>query len=373
MKKKLGTVATLSLAVIILASCGKSPQDEFVGYMESQNKQTVGIWDFNMVIDDIEVSDSPQAKTNPMMNMMVTQIKDASIKGTMKADLKKEMAFGLDLKVKALGMEVPVNMIGSLDKEPKMYLATDIYEYIMNIIGSMSQGAVDTSQLDMSKFKGKYLDLLAIDTDTSGKKDLQDASKQFQQSEKERQEITKKYTEFLTGLDKKTFTKKDDVITHTFTKDELTKMIKITADSTKNKNADLDKAFDEIKDISVTTSVDTKKDKTMISIKMAPKDTEAGIKSLKLKIDTTMKDTKADIKMPKKEDIISAKEFEKIFPEEAPVGKKEPISDEEFKEVTNSLKEHKDQIDDKTKEEFLTTYKAALSEEQYKELETILK
>lgn len=373
MKKKLGTVASLSLAVIILASCGKSPQDEFIGYMESQNKQTVGTWDFNMAIEEIEVTDSPEAKTNPMINMMVTQIKDASIDGTVKADLEKEKAFGIDMKVKALGMEMPINMVGSFGKEPKMYLATDIYEYIMNIVGSMSQGAVDTSQLDMSKLKGKYLDLLDIDADTASKKELQDASKQFQQSEKNRQEMTKKYTEFLTGLDKKTFTKKEDVVTHTFTKEELTQMIKITADSTKDKSADLDKAFDEIKDISVKTSVDIKKDKTTMAIKMVPKDTEAGIKSLKMKMSTTMKDKKADIKLPKKEDIISSKELEKLFPQGAPAGQKEEISDADFQEATKALKEHKDQIDDKTKEELLANYKTVLSEEQYKEIESILK
>lgn len=373
MKKKLGTVATLSLAVVVLASCGKSPQDEFVSYMESQNKQTVGTWDFKMNIEDIEVSDpSTDKAANPMMNMMVTQMKDAAISGTMKADFEKEMAFGLDMKVKALGMEMPVNMVGSFGKEPKMYLATDIYEYIMNIVGSMSQGAVDTSKMDMSKLKGKYIDVLDIDADTAGKKELQDASKQLQQSEKDRQEMAKKYSEFLKGLDKKTFTKKDDVISHTFTKEEMTKLVKIVSENAKDKDADLDKAFDDLKDITVTANIDVKKDTTKVSMKMTPKE-DTGIKSMKLKFETTMKDKKADIKMPKKEDIISSKELEKMFPQGAPVGQKEEVSDAEFQEVLKAIKEHKDQIDDKTKEELLTTYKAVLSEEQYKEIESALK
>lgn len=43
-------------------------------------------------------------------------------------------------------------------KEPKLYLATDMMEYIVAVADSMTDGAIDSSQLDTEKLKGKYID-----------------------------------------------------------------------------------------------------------------------------------------------------------------------------------------------------------------------
>ena len=69
------------------------------------------------------------------------------------------------MKLKAMGMDVPISLVGSLDnegKEPKLYLATDMMEYIVAVADSMTDGAIDSSQLDTEKLKGKYIDLLAM-------------------------------------------------------------------------------------------------------------------------------------------------------------------------------------------------------------------
>lgn len=61
-------------------------------------------------------------------------------------------------------MDVPISLVGSLDnegKEPKLYLATDMMEYIVAVADSMTDGAIDSSQLDTEKLKGKYIDLFS--------------------------------------------------------------------------------------------------------------------------------------------------------------------------------------------------------------------
>ena len=145
-------------------------------------------------------------------------------------------------------------------------------------------------------------------------KEWQDTIKEYQESEKERKQSAKEYKEFLEGLDKDTFEKKGDTITHTFTKKELQKLIKITTEtSEKGKEQD---PFEKIKDVSAKVSVNTKEKKTNMLINVKPqqdKNVDMGLESLSSKISITQKAKKATISMPKKENILSEQEVEKIF------------------------------------------------------------
>ena len=146
------------------------------------------------------------------------------------------------MKLKAMGMDVPISLVGSLDnegKEPKLYLATDMMEYIVAVADSMTDGAIDSSQLDTEKLKGKYIDLLAMNEEST--KEWQDTIKEYQESEKERKQSAKEYKEFLEGLDKDTFEKKGHHYPYVYKK-ELQKLIKITTEtSEKVKNKILSK------------------------------------------------------------------------------------------------------------------------------------
>ena len=143
------------------------------------------------------------------------------------------------MKLKAMGMDVPISLVGSLDnegKEPKLYLATDMMEYIVAVADSMTDGAIDSSQLDTEKLKGKYIDLLAMNEEST--KEWQDTIKEYQESEKERKQSAKEYKEFLEGLDKDTFEKKGTPLPIRLQK-ELQKLIKITTEtSEKGKEQD---------------------------------------------------------------------------------------------------------------------------------------
>ncbi|EUJ27668.1 hypothetical protein [Listeria grayi] len=82
--------------------------------------------------------------------------------------------------------------------------------------------------------------------------------------------------------------------------------------------------------------------------------------------------------MPKKADILSNEEFQKLLNQPKPQTQTQPqvkITDEQFKQVLNQIKQVKatgQTIDAAKKQQLLQTYKAYLSDEQYKELRTEL-
>ncbi len=372
MKKKLGTLVGTAAMLFVLSRCGTSPQDEFVKYMEAQSKLTEGTYDFKVGIEELELPTSPDQAANPMAGMLITQLKDMSITGTMKSNTKKDNAFAMDMKVNALGMEVPFNMIGSFGKEPKMYMATDIMEYIMGIASSMT-GMDMAAGTDYSQLKGKYVDIFAMNeaTDTAA---MADMVKEMESVQKEQEKLNKKYLEFIKGLDKKSFTKKDDVISHTLNEKEFTELIKSLDKETEADIKSGENPFKDFEKFNVTFKLNTKKDKTTVTLDMAPKAADAelvGFSSIKLLVETTLKDKKAEITLPKKENILTAEEMEKLFPE-APV-MDTTISDEDFNDLKTALKASKESIDEATKKDFLESYKTILTEEQYKEISDILK
>lgn len=341
MKKRLGMLLGTTAVLFMLTGCGTSAQDEFVSYMETQSKQTEGTYDFNVAIKELELPSSPETATNPMVTMMVTQLKDMSIAGTMKQNTKKDNAFELDMKIKALGLEVPFNMIGNYGKEPKIYMSTDIMEYIMGIMSSTT-GMDMTEGTDFSQLKGKYIDVFAMDETTD------------KAAQKNQEKLNKKYINFIKGLDKKSFTKKDNVISHTFTEKEFTDLIKTLSEDTETDMKDVQNLFKDFEKFNVKISVDTKKDKTTVTLDMAPKaaDSEnAGFSSMVLLVETTLKDKKADIVLPKKVNILTSEEMEKIFPS-SPTGISTTVSDEDFTAMKSGIQNAKDDIDEATKKNY---------------------
>ena len=374
MKKRLGTLVGVTCALFVLTSCGSTPQDEFVKYMEGQQKQTEGTYDFKFAIKELDLASSPETANNPMMGMIATQLKDMSVTGTMKSNTKQDNAFSMDMKINALGMEIPVNMMGSFGKEPKMYMATDIMEYFMTIVSSMS-GMDMTAGTDYSQLKGKYMDVYAMD-DTMDQATWTDMVKDIEKAQKNQEKLNKKVIEYMKGLDKKTFTKEKDVISHTFTDKEIVELLKVVSEDSEADMTDIKDAFKEFDKVAIKVDLDTKADKTSMTIDMAPKAAAAetaGFKSISLLFEGTLKDKKAEIVFPKKEDILTQKQMEEFFPEAPAAGLPTAITDEEFTELKSALEEAKGSIDEATKKELLATYKDFLTEAQYKEIEALLK
>lgn len=376
MKKILGTVLSAGAALFLLTSCGSNPQDEFVSYMEKQSKQTEGTWDFKVGIKEFEMPTTSDTTANPMVGMLTTQLKDAKITGTIKSKTKDEVAFDADLKINALGMEVPFRILGDYGTEPKIYLAADIMESVMGIVDSMT-GSNSTSENDYASVKGKFIDVLAMD-ETMDQTYLEDLTKEMDEAQKNNAELQKKMTDYLKGLDKKSFTKKGSVVSHTFTKAEFIELTKTLSDEIDTKDVDLNEAFNALGDVSMAIDLDTKKDRTTMTFTIAPNEADAetaGFKSITVISEVTLTDKKANITLPKEADILTNEEVEKIFPSAASptaLGA-QTLTDEDFQDMKQAFAATKDSYDEATKKEILEMYKAALTEEQYKELEEILK
>lgn len=375
-KKNVALLVGLACTTLLLASCGNSPQKEFASFIEEQNNQTVGTWNFNMAIDEMKLAENTNnTPVNPIVNMVVTQVKDTSIGGTVQIDMTKDTKFGLDMKLNAMGMEIPFNLIGDFGKEPKMYMATDMMEYIMAIVQSMAMGAPET-QPDFSNMEGKYIDISEAPT-TKSKKEWQELYKEAKHSKENQKELTKLYVDFIKGLDKKTFTKNEDVISHTFTKNEMEDLLKKIAKSSDKNESEVKEVFKALKDMTIKVDINPKKESMVSLVTLSPKDekdAQTGIDSITLKIKTSLKDKKANIKLPKKEDIISQDEFQKIMPNETTLeADNDKMSNEEFEEVKVMLNENKETMDKEVANDFLESEKNSFTEEQYKELKELLK
>ncbi|MEG2937696.1 MAG: hypothetical protein RR812_04735, partial [Vagococcus sp.] len=210
---------------------------------------------------------------------------------------------------------------------------------------------------------------------TADKAAWADMVKKTEAAQKDQEKLNKKYIDFIKGLDKKSFTKKDNVISHTFTEKEFTDLIKTLSEDTETDMKDVQNLFKDFEKFNVEIKIDTKKDKTTVTLDMAPKaaDSEnAGFSSMVLLVETTLKDKKADIVLPKKENILTSEEMEKIFPS-SPTGIGTTVSDEDFAAMKSGIQGAKNDIDEATKKELLETYKPVLTDEQYKEIEDILK
>ena len=175
-------------------------------------------------------------------------------------------------------------------------------------------------------------------------------------------------------LDKKAFSKKDDVITHTLSEKEIIELLKeISQDSTTDIK-ELETLFKDFDKMNMTIAINTKKDHTSLTMDMAPKKEQAataGFSSIKLLFETTLTDKKANITFPNKEDILTEKQMEEFFPQTSTTDS--AITDDEFTELLDALKENKDSISEEDKETLLTTYQEFLTAEQYKALEETLK
>ena len=64
-----------------------------------------------MSISDMKFSQEDGAQTNPMIGMLITQIKDASSFLEDSSRCQKEKAFNLEMKLKAMGMDVPISLV----------------------------------------------------------------------------------------------------------------------------------------------------------------------------------------------------------------------------------------------------------------------
>ncbi|WP_413522337.1 hypothetical protein [Brochothrix thermosphacta] len=121
--KKIKLALLIILSVIILAGCGKSAKEEFFDYTK-KNVTENSSNDISMTIKDIKLT--ADMKDSPEANVMVTQLKDIKVTGSMQHDVS-EKATNTKLNIEALGQKIPLEFIS---KNDDMYFSLDIFRGI---------------------------------------------------------------------------------------------------------------------------------------------------------------------------------------------------------------------------------------------------
>ncbi|MFI3805635.1 hypothetical protein [Vagococcus fluvialis] len=368
MRKNLGKIVVLLSLIFILASCGSHPKDEFIGFFEKHSNQKEKAYDFTLKIEDLEAVSATGNEIDPTVGMIITQLKDISIDGTVRSQTKKQKALSVDMMINSFGMNIPFTMIGSFDKEPKLYFGTDILDYFTSVVNSMTDE--ELNEVDYSQLDGKYIELFSL-TNSVDSETWETMLENIKAEEKNQEIYKQELIEYMRKLDKKSFTKKDNLISHTFSSKELIDLLKLQEDST-----EIIKLLKKLDEIEAKVTVNPKNNDYNLVIYVKPSGADAeniGFSTISLMLSFKLNEKRATINVPKEEDVLSQEELEEILPGLTTVDwQEEPLTDEEFIELQKEIEEIKDLIDEPSKEELLETYKMILTDKQYEEMKRLL-
>lgn len=387
MKKKLSIVTVMMSLVVLFVGCAANPRDQFAKYIEEQQGNKFNASSFEMKIADLEMDLSGEEEANPMMGMVMSQLKNITLKGDVQMDAKEKEDFSMKMSLDLMGMEVPFEMMGSLKDDVKMYVSTNTISSVVEIASTFGTPGLPSVE-SFASIKDKYIDITdlqeeAIDFDTKAYK------KELKNTEEYSKAYAKEAMTYLKSLDKKSFVKKDDTITHTFNKKEIIDLMNLSQKVAKSNDKfkdyvaeeelDAQEVFKELEEFSVKTAINVKDNSYKLMFTLAPAAGEAdGFKSIKVSFNG--KNTKNDKKvtLPKKAEVVTMPELEKLVLSMNPEGQvdlleEELFSEEDFAEFKEEIKAGLGALSKEDKEMLLETYKGILSEKQYKELADLMK
>lgn len=376
MKKKLGILIAMIGTVVTLAACSTTPQGQFLEQMEKVSSTKNNSGTLEMSIADLELTQESAGGNDAMMGMIMSSVKGMKLTADYQTDSKTPENFMVNMKLSAMGTDIPMEMIGSMGDKPQIFISTDVMSSVMELAQTFG-GANVPVITGLDDLKGKYVDVMAMQEATK-------ASKADVKEMENAQEFAKAYQKevaaYLKGLDKKSFTKKDDVITHTFTKKEISDIMALSQKVAKSdkkfasyvaEEVDFDEVLKELDDLSVTVKANTKTNATKIRTLVSPseKNSSAGLKSITVDMVMTSKSDKVTVKLPAKEDILSKEQVNNLMTPEPTA----QLSDEDFKTILDTYKGTASELSESEKAEMLKQSKQFLSDSQYKELEAVLK
>ncbi|ODJ74367.1 hypothetical protein BFR45_07590 [Brochothrix thermosphacta] len=373
--KKIKLALLIILSVIILAGCGKSAKEEFFDYTK-KNVTENSSNDISMTIKDIKLT--ADMKDSPEANVMITQLKDIKVTGSMQHDVS-EKATNTKLNIEALGQKIPLEFIS---KNDDMYFSLDIFRGISKI-ASQFNSELPSDEKTLSAFDGKYLKLSDADTLEIDSKSATNLTKEFQ----------KEVSNYFTSLDEERFTKENDVVTFKLTKKDvvvLAEKFNTLSKSKKEYKEFVIPDFDEMiknlpKALDVKFNLNTKTNDLAVALTSTfDKKDEGFIDSIEVLYNYKPNDKQVAIKLPAKKEIVNVKEIEAIL---APYLSDEldeeldeeldgdfNMADDEFKELVKELeKEDFSSFSAAESDELLEEYEPLLTEKQYKTIEKIFK
>lgn len=393
----------VSVAVFLLAACGADPRKEFVNELFDSQAGDASAGTFDMKIKDLTYEGD---EGGAYVNMIASQLKDMSIKGNYAYDEKKDV-MELNITTELFGEKIPLEFVSQKDK---YYLSTSFVNGALNLAKSFDY-PLDLSKEDLAKLKGKFIDLgeaeETITSDKSAEKDnpLKDSGIKLTQTSEMEKEIKK----VILGFDKKSFKKEDNVVSHTFTKKELIKILEkmdevAKADKDYKKEYEKDGLDKDVKDMIKGLKNDMDKADVKVNINQKSKardmelnfsNTDENDNKFGMVLAMNMKPEKNDkkISVPSKKDLISEKELNDIFSKimgsylnnsgleddaglDGTFNSDDPDTqaalDEQLDEIIKGINENPEMVTAETAEEIRTSMKIIFNDEQMKKLNEAL-
>ncbi|MBP1046376.1 hypothetical protein I6N96_08770 [Enterococcus sp. BWM-S5] len=312
--KKWGLGILTTMSVFLLSGCWNDPRTEFIEALSNAGTSAAEASKFELSVEDFDYS-SNDMNTNLYMSMFASQLKELSLDGSFASDEEKEVS-ETELNLKVYGQTLPFQFVTD---EENMYLSTSFISGALEIAEAF-QYPVNISQSDLDKLEGKFINVDNItdqlDDEDEDKED-EDSGSGFDLA------LIKKMKEIMDIFEKDSFTKKDDVISHTFTKKEIIAVMDALKDYAKEaKDKESQKSFEDgiktlknsFDTLKIKVSVNTKTNKITSTVTMSylydDADTEM---DLVLKIKITPQKKSGEINVPGKRDILSEERFQVIM------------------------------------------------------------
>lgn len=360
--KKLKVFVVIALVLLFFSGCKKQVQKEFSGELTKQGEMNSG--EFSAVIDKITIdTEETDAPTRTMTEMATKIISGTKVSGNYLIDFKKEL-LAMDMTVDSLGQKLPVEL--NIDgKRPSVYISTAFMSELVEIIKEFNPDIPFDAET-FEKLEGKYI--LDDQKESKGKDGSKIDMSTFSESLN-----SKLFSGYLNTLDSDSFEKKENTIKRTFTKRDIQNFIKYAKENgdkdAKKDVKELEKNINNLAKYKQTVTLNTKKHTQKTTMKLTIKNDDM-TSTIDLTMNSQTKDSDKKIKLPQKSNTISMKEFEKII--EDAQKSSSLISEEDFKDLLDMIKSNGSKLSPEQIEEFKSTYKPYLTDEQYKQLEEAL-
>lgn len=360
--KKIRVIMVIALVSVVLTGCKKQAQQEFAEELIKQGEMNSG--EFTAEIDKVTIeAKDADAPTRTMTDMAAKMFSGTKISGNYLIDFKKEL-LETDMTVDSLGQKLPIDLY--IDgKRPSVYMGTAFMSNLVDILKEFNPDIpFDTEMFE--NLEGKYIldDQKNSKGKDSSKTDVSALSKSLN---------SELFIDYLGTLESDSFEKKEDTIKRTFTKKDIQKFIKFikeNGDKDVKKDAkELEKNIDDLVEYKQTVILNTKKHTQKSTMKITVKSDET-TGTIDLTTNNQAKDSNKKIKLPKATDTISMEEFEQIM--EDAQKNSSMISEEDFNELLDTIRSNGSQLSQTEIEQFKSTYKPYLTDEQYKQFEEAL-
>lgn len=361
--KKLGSVVVVvGMVIILFTGCGKNTKKEMVeAYQEMQKASQV---DYTMTLPKLDMKTTGQDsdQTAAYMKMINAQLSSFKVSGS---TVKSGKITQSDVNIEFYGQKIPITVKAN---DRTAYVSLQSIETIMQLVVAFKPELAN--QLDEEELKELSKQYVEMTPETSSKSEKQNAQKMV--------EIAKEsLASYFQKMDEKRFTEKDQVLSVTLKKNDLTNILsdfnqRLAKESGSGKisSSEMEKNLKDIKSFELKAQYNKEK-KVWTFINDTSVAVEgSGTTNFEMNYKVTPKNVKGvKIDLPKKENVLSESEakaiVEGLFSQH--------LSDDDFNELMQQVTTSKSSLNENDKTNILTMYKDYLSEQQYQQLENALK